>query len=501
MKPWVRIAAIFKKEFYAIVLAVLIFLPLLFLNIRNDHDWGGDFAQYMAQADNIAHFRAMGTTGYVYNEAYPSLAPGTYPPGFPLLIAPLAGLYGNTIPPYNYLTSLLLIVTAVLSVVLMKQRFGLLTAIALSLVIYYNPYVVTFKSEVMADIPLAMMFLAFIGLTSSTETLTTRRWIVAGLVAGLATATKTAGASLLAALFVYAVQILISELIRRKSLAISLKPATGPLMSLAAGLGLTLITSLIFIQGGQSSGSYLNTFSLHGISDTLIINIYGYSEALRGFFTGMNTPAEWFGLLTGSAVLTFFITGLIIALAHKPGLMEWTILVYFGLLLVYPYHNAGFRFLLPVAPLLMFYAAKAVLSLRPGKGGVVLAIVVAAMMLWEYYPRLVAIQKSTRMIQDGPYASGVINAFNRVKSLTPANAIIVFNKPTVLARYAGRRSMSHKPGSTIEEMTGQFAVKNPSHYLIYKGLPDPALEFFLKTKQGELELLWQDQYFRLYRNR
>ena len=78
-----------RRNALLVLLSILFFLPLMFLNIRHDHDWGGDFAQYIAQADNIAHFRPMNATGYVYNKDYPSLAPKAYPPGFPLLIAPI----------------------------------------------------------------------------------------------------------------------------------------------------------------------------------------------------------------------------------------------------------------------------------------------------------------------------------------------------------------------------------------------------------------------------
>ena len=501
MNPLSKLTAIHKTKGFATILATLVFLPLIFLNIRHDHDWGGDFAQYLAQADNIAHFRAMGETGYVYNESYPSLAPGTYPPGFPLLISPLTGFYGNYIPPYNYLISIFLAITAVLSVMLMKQHFGLLTAIALNLIIYFNPYLVSFKSEVMADIPFSLMVAGFIILTQSNGTMTSRKWIAAGLVAGLATATKTAGASLLAALLLYAMQRCVSDLIRKKPLTTSLRSATGPIVSLGTGIGLSLLFSLIFMKGEEGTVSYLNTFSIKNLQDTLIINIYGYSEALRGFFIGMNTPAEWFGLLVGSAVLTFFITGLIIALANRPGLMEWTILVYVGMLLVYPYHHAGFRFLLPIAPPILLYAGRAVLSLKPGRGGIVLAIIVAIMMLWQYYPRLAAIQHTTGTIQEGPYAPEIISAFNHVKALTTDDALIVFNKPTVLARYTGRRSMSHKPGSTVEEISVQFSGKSPTHYLVYTGLPDPWLISYIEANSSTTELVWQDPHFRLYRDR
>jgi len=500
-KKGLKTAEFLNNDKMAALLALLVFIPLLFLNIRHDHDWGGDFAQYLSQADNIAHFRAMGETGYEYNEAYPSLAPKAYPPGFPLLIAPLVRLYGNDIPPFNYLISVLLIITAMFSVLMLKQKYGLLSAIALSLVIYYNPYPVSFKSEIMADIPFSLLFIGFLMLTGTTDPKNFRKWILAGIVAGLAAATKTAGFSLFLALLVYALHLSIPEILKRNKPGNILKSAPGPLVSLAAGITLYLLLSLIFMRGTEGSGSYLNTFNFIDFWLTITTNIYSYSEALRGFFIGLNTPGQWFGLLVGSAVLTFFITGLIIALAKKPGLWEWISLIYIGLLFVYPYHFAGFRFLLPMAPLIMYYAAKAVISLNPGKGGAVLAMIVAIMMLMEYYPKLVSIQQSTRAIQDGPYALHVQDAFKKVKSLTAEDALIVFNKPTVLAHYTGRRSMSHNPGSTVEEMLSQFAGMKPSYFLVYKSLPDPKLELYIESKREETDLLWQDKYFKLYKKR
>lgn len=488
-----------RRNALLVLLSILFFLPLMFLNIRHDHDWGGDFAQYIAQADNIAHFRPMNATGYVYNKDYPSLAPKAYPPGFPLLIAPIARLFGDYIPPYNLFISFLLVLTALFSVLLLRERFGMIVAVSLSLMAFYNPALIVFKSEVMADIPFSLMFIIFILLIVSTTPLSRSRWIWAGIAAGLASITKAAGYSLLVALFIYNLQILITGLINKEKRSTILKSAYYPLISLITGSGINLGLNLIFLKGAEGSGSYLNTFSLNNLVESIQINLYNYSEALRGYFTGLNTHEQWFGLLTGSAILTFFITGIIISVSKKPGLMEWVVIVYLGSLLVYPYHHSGFRFLIPVLPLILFYAARTVHSLNPGKGGIVLAVIVSAFMLWDYYPRIREIQSSTSHIQEGPYSDRVINAFRVVKSLTPANALVVFNKPTVLARYTGRRSMTHKPGSTLEEMKAQFAEENPSCFLLYNGLPDPSLSAFIESEAGNEELIWQDGSFRLYR--
>ncbi|WP_367328316.1 hypothetical protein, partial [Lentimicrobium sp.] len=121
MKSGLKLPAFFNRQSVAAAIALLLFLPLLFLNIRADHDWGDDFAQYLAQAENIARFHPMPQTGYVYNEFYPSLGPKAYPPGFPLMISAITGKYGKYIPPYNYLISVFLLATALLSVLFLKR--------------------------------------------------------------------------------------------------------------------------------------------------------------------------------------------------------------------------------------------------------------------------------------------------------------------------------------------------------------------------------------------
>ena len=75
MKEWIKHTA---------VIACL--LPLLFLNIKDTHDWGDDFAQYLIEAKNISQGLPLAQSGYVENPGY-ILGPNCYPPGFPLIIA------------------------------------------------------------------------------------------------------------------------------------------------------------------------------------------------------------------------------------------------------------------------------------------------------------------------------------------------------------------------------------------------------------------------------
>jgi hypothetical protein len=89
------------SEEWGIFLLMVLMIPLFFLNMKDCHDWGGDFAQYIHQAINIAKGIPFTETGYIFNEQYP-LAPPFYPPGFSLLLVPVYAIAGNSILAFSY---------------------------------------------------------------------------------------------------------------------------------------------------------------------------------------------------------------------------------------------------------------------------------------------------------------------------------------------------------------------------------------------------------------
>ena len=62
--------------------------------LRPGHPWGDDFALYLMHARNLAEGRPYAATGYIYNPHYPQLGPPAYPPGTPVLLAPVWRLWG-----------------------------------------------------------------------------------------------------------------------------------------------------------------------------------------------------------------------------------------------------------------------------------------------------------------------------------------------------------------------------------------------------------------------
>ncbi len=499
--PEVMISRILNHRWFATVLALVLFLPLLFINVRNDHDWGDDFAQYLAQAENISQGKSMTETGYIYNDAYPSLGPKAYPPGLPLIIAPLVSRFGNEIRPYNLLFSCLMIVAALMTVFLFKLYSGWITAIALSIVIFYNPYVMVLKSEVMADVPFTLLLLLFILLTTSQSNHRRQIWIWAGVTAGLAIAFKTAGFALLLALLALIVQKTFYALKKKQNRSELYKQMINPSIALGTGVFVYFVFYVLFLRGSGGESSYLNTFSLRGLMDTMALNIFIYTEEFRRFFIETSSPVYWFGFLAGAAAVTFFVTGFVLSLIRKPGITEWLILIYVGMLLVYPYHYSGFRFLMPVVPVLLCYALVAIKAYQPGKTGKYIAIAFTGLMMAVYLPELQTIHQSASIIQEGPYTSQSRQAFAKIEDYTAKDAVITFIKPRVLARFTHRQAFSGQPESTPVEFYRQMQLLKPDYYLLYSALPDLALENYIKTNPEQIEMVWRSPYFQLFRNR
>lgn len=494
-----KFSAIFLNRKWFLLLALLVFIPLLFLNIRADHDWGDDFAQYLAQADNIAQGKPMAATGYIYNPEYPSLGPKAYPPGFPIMIAPMVAKFGNQVTPYNHLISIILILTALFSVLLLYKKVGWPAAILLSALIYYNPYTLKLKAEIMADIPFALLFGIFLWLVSENWNKNTSQWIIAGIVAGLAITIKSIGIALPLALFLWSLQQTIIQLSRKQSLKSMWIEVKNQLIAAIISMVIYFGFKLAFMRGSGGTG-YLNTYGAGKITEAIATNIYTYSEVIRSFFINPDSPLFWIGVPLGAIIFAFFISGLVIAISKKPGLIEWIALIYIGILLIYPYHNSGFRFLLPLAPLILWYSLETLKKLSATKAFQWIAAALALPVLLTYLQLMPGYFVPEKETNDGPYAIHVTSAFKKVKQLTDEDSRIVFIKPRALARFAQRSSLSNNLLSSASEIYNEFEVLHPTHYLLYSGKPNPALEHYLKTNQTEIRLVWRDEFFELYQN-
>lgn len=159
------------------------------LTIKQGEDWGDDFSMYIHHAENIAHGTPYGETGYLYNSHNPLVGPRIYPPGFPLLLAPVVKLFGRNL----WVMKLEVVLFFVGSLLLMFALFrGVLLpgyVHALVLVMGLNPFFWDFKDHVLSDLPFLFFVLlsAYLFLRGDDPGISTRRRVTYAALAGLVT--------------------------------------------------------------------------------------------------------------------------------------------------------------------------------------------------------------------------------------------------------------------------------------------------------------------------
>src|SRR5689334_21022175 len=82
------------KQVFLIMGTIVAFGGAYLATLRAGQEWGDDFGLYVAHARNIVEGRPYDDTGYIYNPQNAVVSPRSYPPVFPLLLAPVYRLRG-----------------------------------------------------------------------------------------------------------------------------------------------------------------------------------------------------------------------------------------------------------------------------------------------------------------------------------------------------------------------------------------------------------------------
>ncbi len=89
------------------------------------HDWYlGDCAMYLMHARDLAEGLPYAQTAYVPQPETFRIGPSTYPPGYPLLLAPLYALYGYDFLAFKTLTNALLALSTLLIYLYVRRSTG-----------------------------------------------------------------------------------------------------------------------------------------------------------------------------------------------------------------------------------------------------------------------------------------------------------------------------------------------------------------------------------------
>jgi len=460
--------------------------------IRAGQDWGDDFSMYIHHAENLARGIPYAETGYLYNPYNPAVGPRTYPPGFPLLLAPLVKVFGRALWPMQVLVVLSLAGSLLLLLHLFR---GVLPSPHLELLVLLtglNPVVWDSKDRVLADLP----FLCFVLLSfacfaqAASPDAPTRRRMISGLLAGFvayaAYATRVLGVVLVPTFLAH-------DLIRRRRIGVA---AVAP-----CAVFLLLAGAQYFVWLGDRS--YLHQLTV--TAPSLERNALDYARSLSDLWANgySDVARKALFLAVGGLAALGYAKALRVGIreAGWPEVFPW---LYLAPVIAWPSFQ-GIRFLIPVIPFYLLYCLRGTRDLdetvarRWGRKHLVLAGLSAAAAVTY------ACQYST--LQFGRFPTGVarpesVAFFEFVKSATDSNAVFVFSKPRALGLYTGRQaSAPFNPADPcllwryVAEIGASYIVTGPDE-------PDfdvAYLHRFVDQYRGDLRLLWHSREVAVYR--
>jgi hypothetical protein len=411
---------------YAAILCALLIGMFFVATIRAGHDWGDDFSQYIRHAQNLARGEPYAETGYIYNPQNPVVGPRLYPPGFPVLLAPIVGMFGLDLRPMKLLIVGFFVGSLVVMVALFRTVLPTPYVTALVLIVGLNPFFWELKDHVLSDVPFLFFGLLSLHLFTKADAPDASRSrratlaVLAGVTSYAAYATRTLALTLIPCFVAY-------DLIRYRKITMNATLATVVAVALAGAQHLVWI----------NDASYFDQVSKPIAAARQ--NVPAYLQALADLWeNGHSSNARKIAFLAAGALaavgcLTSFGAGVSVVHLFPP--------LYLAPVILWPSYQ-GMRLLIPIVP---FYFCYCLLGVR--------RMDMAAERRWGgWHPILglflvavfAAYASRYSTLQFGPLPEGIAKKESRelfefVTAGTDPGDVLVFSRPRALALLTGRR--------------------------------------------------------------
>ncbi|PQO38701.1 hypothetical protein C5Y96_02125 [Blastopirellula marina] len=468
-----------KYLFAALLVGTFLFQLAL---LRAGHDWGGDFAQYLSHARNLATLESYADTGYVYNPDAAVIGPRAYPPLFPLFLAPIYAVFGVNYTAFRVAILVLFVATVAISTILFARRLSPWASLCFAGLLGTCPIFWDFHLSILSEhlfmLWWMLTFYVYQRYRGDPEKPSEHFGpaIVTGLLIYLAIGTRTVGIVLPPAL-------LLTEVILYRRLT------RYVVVSITAAIVFYAFQKFAFPIGGSG---YLDQLSEINVR-TLASNLFADSVSFLYFWK--NGYAKWLTAATGFFLGLIAITGFCKESWPRPQLLAIASVFYFVLIVVWPGAN-GIRMTWPLLPGFLFwllYALENVPASESWRKVCLTGFVVFTLACYvgEY-------SASEYGLLDGPETPAAQELFAEVNERVDPEEMCLFFKPRVLAFYTRRNSIGYpidlNPQSldrTLE--TAQVDV------VITRSDQLPELESLLK--QDGFQIDWSNAEFQLWRKK
>ena len=334
-----------SKQVYLVILLTLVFYAT---SLREGHDWGGDYSQYLLHAQTFIEGRDYTDLGYLYTPEI-VVGPRAYPPGYPAVLAPVLYLFGLN---FVALKSVVLVFLAIAFVVYWHWARSFLPsrwALGAVLFLAVSPWLLKFSNLVLSDIPSLAMSLLSLYLIHRclSETPDARKFLYVALSLILACSFRTASIVLVGSLVLYAL------LFRRSHFVGAIGVAA------ASFVGVALMDYWF-----KCGSTYLDHPSLDPLD--ILRNVWRnlpiYKRGLLLYLAPYPSKNEssWIFLVVNNAALLVYTALAILGIIRqgkKTGVQfhDLYVVAYLGVILCYVFAQKS-RYLLPIVPILSLYA-------------------------------------------------------------------------------------------------------------------------------------------------
>jgi len=462
-------------------IVVLIAIAVFYIaTIRQGNTWGDDFALYIRHAQNIAAGKPYADTGYIYNPAVPIYGPPTYPPIFPLLLAPVyhfAGLNFWAMKCEQVMCFVLALLVIYLCLVQYTSPANASLVIAL---VGFNPNFWAAKDNVLSDLPFVFFF--WLALLLASRASRSYSWALGlGTIFYVTAGTRTIGVTIVAAFLLHEFRL------HRKITAFALLP-----VPICAAL---LAAQSRVIASGQ--GSYFDLF--HPTVASVIGNFLAYTRALATFWMGNSKTALTFVILAITTALA--ILGVYAHAKRRPELVEISLVLYLAAVIIWP-GRPGIRLLYPVIPFYVYLvvAGGSLLSSHLAKSRA-RAVATAVLLLLLGTGYLIAYRNNNwQAIAETDGLASFNDLCRRVQVSTHDHDVFLCRRPRALTLFVRRSAAVYDTGSDAN--LWRFAEQIHASYLLCNRREAQDIDFllpFIARSKSKLDLVYHNSDFELYR--
>jgi hypothetical protein len=420
---------------YALLLILILISFILGAStLTRGHQWGDDFAWYIAQAKSVLDGTTdefMQQSAFTNGQSTTHLGPLAYPWGYPLILLPAYAVKGIS-PLALKLPSLFFYAGFLICLyLLMKTRLPETESLLIVSLFAFNPLLLQFLDQILSDIPFLFFSTLSLLLMVSEGKRSVRRDVFLGAAIFFTTFLRLTGVLLLGCFLIVEFFQLLKN---RKDRATAMEIIRDAVIVCVVFILLWITNLILFPSGGES---YFSQY------ESLMETAKAFAPAyfnIFSFFFGDTQSWKYLYYL----VFLFFLLG-----AWSKRRQEPVFLLFFAFWIIvhitYPYWQ-GPRYIFPLLPIFVYFAFQGIkfsISRLPERHHPVAQAVLYG--FWILIAGIFLVQSSLNAYLNlqndrainGPFDPYSTEVYNYIKEKTPPESVVIFFKPRVMVMMTG----------------------------------------------------------------